>query len=89
MNTFRIISKILKALGNERRLKIICFLKKSREASVSDVAGYLRISLRSTSKHLIVLNNVGIVEKEQRSKMVFYRLSRNHSSYIKEVVRSL
>jgi len=71
------LEKILKALANRRRLAIIKYLKRMREATVSDIAHEIRLSFRSTSKHLLVLRAADIVDCEQRSLMVFYRLAPN------------
>lgn len=68
--------KILKALANRRRLKIIEYLGGGRKASVSELAGYLKLSFKSTSKHLAVLKGADIVESEQVSLACFYRLTK-------------
>lgn len=71
------MEKQMKALANRRRLTIIVYLKKTREASVGNIAREIRLSIWATSKHLGVLYAAGIVEKEQRSAEVFYRLASN------------
>lgn len=68
------LEKTLKALANRRRLAIIKYLKEHKEASVGDIAGAINLSFRSTSKHLAVLSAADIVEREQRSLQMFYRL---------------
>ena len=75
MNTTKEVEKQMKALANKRRLAILAYLKKTREASVGDIAGEIRISFWATSKHLGVLYAAGVVEKEQRSSEVFYRFA--------------
>lgn len=66
--------KIFKALGNERRLKIIKILSRRRFLSVSQIADDLRLSVRSTSKHLLILEAEGLVSRRQRRSKVFYSL---------------
>ena len=46
------MERVLKALANRRRLAMVSFLKKKKEASVGDVAEALRLSVKATSKHL-------------------------------------
>lgn len=70
----RDLEKSLKALANKRRLAILRFLKKQREAPVKQVAREIKLSMKSTSKHLIILSAVDIIEKDQRGLNVFYRL---------------
>lgn len=67
--------KILKALANPRRLRIILLLKRHRNANVSFVAEKLDLSFRSTSKHLLKLEEAGLIERRQQSRDVFYQLS--------------
>jgi len=69
------LEKSLKALANRRRLAILKHLKKSKEASVGDIASEIHLSFKSTSRHLAVLASADIIEKDQRSLRVFYRIS--------------
>lgn len=64
-----------KALANRRRLAILLFLKKRREATVGDIAEAIKLSFKSTSRHLAVLANAGVIDREQRSLNVFYHIA--------------
>ncbi|MEK7566911.1 MAG: metalloregulator ArsR/SmtB family transcription factor [Patescibacteria group bacterium] len=66
--------KVLKALANRRRLNIVKYLKKEKEATVGDIAEAIKLSFKSTSRHLAVLSAADIVDKEQRGLGVWYRL---------------
>ncbi|KKT14573.1 MAG: Transcriptional regulator, ArsR family protein [Parcubacteria group bacterium GW2011_GWF2_44_8b] len=81
--------KILKALANRRRLAIIDLLRKGNEKSVGEIADNIKLSFRATSKHLSVLMNVDILEKEQRSLQMFYSLNKNAPSMVKQLLRIL
>lgn len=70
----RKLAKIFKALGNERRLKILKILSRRRFLSVGQIADDLRLSVRSTSKHLLILETAGLVSRRQRRSKVFYSL---------------
>lgn len=70
------LERPLKALANRRRLAILKYLKKNKEASVVEIAGAIRLSFKATSKHLAVLAGADIVEREQRSLFMFYRIAR-------------
>lgn len=80
------LEKIYKALANRRRLAIIKLLKNKREASVGEIAEQLKLSFRSTSRHLAVLRNVDIIEKDQRGLLVFYSLNHEFHPAIKQVL---
>ncbi|MDO8471439.1 MAG: metalloregulator ArsR/SmtB family transcription factor [bacterium] len=81
--------RILKALANKRRLAIVKFLKKRGEKTVGDIAEEIKLSFKATSKHLGVLFTSDIVEKEQRSLRMFYRLSSQPHHIAKYVSNSL
>ena len=69
------LEKPLKALANRRRLAIVKYLKQNREASVGEIASAIKLSFRATSRHLGVLAAADILDKEQRSLAVYYRLA--------------
>ncbi len=71
------LEKFLKALANRRRIAIVRFLKKRKEAPVGDISKEIKISFRATSRHLNVLASADILEKEQRNVQVFYRINNN------------
>lgn len=78
--------KILKALANRRRLEIIQYLKKEKEATVGDIAAQIKLSFKSTSRHLAVLFAADLVEKEQRSLSAFYSLTSNPAAIARGVI---
>ena len=65
----------LKVLANRRRLAILDFLRRKKEADVTAISQAIRLSFTSTSKHLNMLERAGFIGKEQRSVNVFYHLS--------------
>ncbi|OHB14690.1 MAG: hypothetical protein A2431_00585 [Candidatus Zambryskibacteria bacterium RIFOXYC1_FULL_39_10] len=69
------IEKILKATASRRRLAIFNCLQGKKELSVSTIAKQIKLSFRSTSKHLSILYAADLLEKEQRSVLMFYKLS--------------
>ena len=88
-NMLKETEKQMKALANKRRLAILQYLKKSREAAVGDIAGEIKLSFTATSKHLGVLYAGGMVEKDQRGLMIFYSLARVLHSATKHVIATL
>ena len=69
------LERIYKALANHRRLMIVSYLKRVRQATVGDIAAEIKLSFNATSKHLGILAGVGILDREQKSLMVFYSLA--------------
>ncbi len=80
--------KMLKAFANRRRLAIVKYLKRG-EAAVGDIAGEINLSFRSTSRHLAVLTAAEILEREQRSSQVYYRLVPPQNSVTRAIINSL
>ena len=73
------LEKILKALANKRRIMVLKYLKQSGKVSVGDIAEHIKLSFKSTSRHLNVLSSVDVLEKEQVGLTVFYFLPKtNH-----------
>lgn len=83
------IERILKVLANRRRLAIIQYLRKNKEAKVGDIADEIKLSFKATSKHLGLLLNADIVEREQRSLQMWYTLSPTQNYIAKYISNSL
>ena len=79
----------IKALSNKRRLLIVRFLRGKRSAPVGEIATSIKLSFKATSKHLSILYSAGIVEKEQVSLQMLYRLSPEMSHVAKYISNSL
>ena len=69
------VERILKALANKRRLAILWYLKREKEATVGQIGKEIKLSLKATSKHLNILHAADIVERDQRGLQMFYRIS--------------
>ena len=72
---FKDLERVTKALANRRRLAILAYLKIARQASVGDIAEEIDLSFKATSKHLGILSAAGILERDQRSLQMLYRLA--------------
>ncbi len=68
---------IFRVLGNINRLKIIIMLSTRKEMTVTNIANELKISLKATSRHLIMLQNFDLLESEGRGGFVHYSLGKH------------
>ena len=68
-------STIFRALANPNRLKIIKILSSGESLPVSMIARDIKISLKSTSKHLIMFKNLDILDAVRKQGRVFYSLN--------------
>jgi ArsR family transcriptional regulator, virulence genes transcriptional regulator len=66
-------SALLKAMGNEQRLLILCKLVE-HELSVGDLQAGLELSQSALSQHLAVLREAGFVNTRREAQTVFYSL---------------
>ena len=80
------LEKILKALANKRRIAILKFIKKSGRTSVGDIAEAIKLSFKATSKHLMILSNADILEKEQISLTMLYFLPKDHHPIVSKLL---
>jgi len=72
-DVFRRQARVLKALANESRLKIVDRLSRG-ECSVGDLAELVGSDRSTVSKHLAVLRAHGIVNDDRRGNTVYYTL---------------
>ena len=78
---------IFKALGNINRLKIIQMLANGRSLNVTDIAGKIRVSIKSTSRHLMILRNLDLLDSEGKNGHVFYSLNKNAPEDFKKAIK--
>ena len=81
--------KILKALANKRRLEILKYLKNKKRASVGEIARSIKLSFKSTSRHLSVLSAIDIFEKEYDRLNIFYSMSPRLPTLVQRVISLL
>ena len=78
--------KILKALANRRRLQIVKYLKNNKFATVTNIVSHIKLSYKSTSKHLAVLHGAGLVDKEQKNLYMFYFIVKPLPKIAKQII---
>lgn len=64
---------VFKALGNPARLILVRTLQEG-ERCVCDLVEAAGLGWSTTSKHLDILREAGVVDSEKRGQQVFYRL---------------
>ncbi len=82
-------AKIFRALSNENRLKIIQLLHRRRAMMVTGVAEQVKLSFKATSKHLIMLSQLGILHHDARDGKVYYSLSPTPRLDVKYILRKV
>jgi len=67
-------ASLMKAVGNENRLIILCTLKES-ELSVGQLLERVDLSQSALSQHLAVLRHEGLVSTRREAQTIYYSLS--------------
>jgi len=70
---FRNQARVMKALANEARLKIVDRLSRG-ECSVGELVALVQLDQSTVSKHLAVLRAHGIVRDRREGNTVYYML---------------
>jgi ArsR family transcriptional regulator len=65
--------KIFEALASGPRRRILAYLSKT-ELTTTDLAVRFQMTAPSMSRHLLVLENAGLVTSERRGSRVYYQL---------------
>src|SRR5260221_6640237 len=67
-------AQLLKLLGHEKRLLVLCFLAARGEMTVGELVGVAKLSQSALSQHLAKLRADGLVEFRRASQTLHYRV---------------
>ena len=84
----RAAANLLKALGNEHRLLILCTLING-ELSVGELNARVALSQSALSQHLASLREAGLVTTRKEAQTVFYRLQGEEAIKVISVLQSI
>lgn len=79
---------LLKQLGNEHRLMILCTLGAG-EMSVGELNERVPLSQSALSQHLASLRTAGLVLTRKEAQTVYYRLAGDEALKVIEVLQSI
>jgi DNA-binding transcriptional ArsR family regulator len=79
---------LLRTIGNERRLMILCELGRG-ELSVGRLAQIIGLSQSALSQHLAVLRQNGLVRTRRDSQTIYYSLDGDEAQRIIETLYGL
>jgi ArsR family transcriptional regulator len=71
------LSRLLKVISDENRLRILCFLKEE-EKCVCEIYSNLGISQNLTSSHLKVLKDFGLIDVRSEWKRNYYSINKKN-----------
>lgn len=65
---------LMRQLGNDRRIMILCFLIDEGEVTVTRLAQHVGLSMSAVSQHLKVLRWDGLVASRRQGAEIHYRI---------------
>ncbi|WLV25218.1 metalloregulator ArsR/SmtB family transcription factor [Aciduricibacillus chroicocephali] len=80
MVTYEETGIFLKTIGEETRLKIVCYLARD-SFCVCEIVQLLGMSQPSVSQHLRKLKAAKIITEEKRGRWTFHSLNTDHPQY--------
>lgn len=66
---------MLRTLGNEQRLLLLCLLAEHVELSVGALHAYVDLSQSALSQHLARMREDGLVEFRREAQTLYYRIA--------------
>lgn len=80
---------MLRALGNERRLMILCLLIDSGEMSAGELAAEVGISQSALSQHLAKMREEGLVDFRREAQSIHYRIADPNAKRLIALLKSI
>jgi len=65
---------LLRAVGNEHRLLVLCLLLEYREMTVRNLNDYVPLSQSALSQHLAKMREEGLITYRRESQTLYYRI---------------
>ena len=85
----RKLERLMKALANRRRMEIIRYLFQHKKSTVGILSEHLKLSFKSTSKHLGSLKSTEIIDGEQSGLSIYYSLSEPIHPIVKLIISNI
>lgn len=82
-------AEFLRALSNESRLLVLCYLSETGEMSVGQIADRVGLSQSALSQHLARLRDGGFVSTRKEAQTVFYRLCDPRAEQLLDLLHNL
>jgi DNA-binding transcriptional ArsR family regulator len=82
-------AQLLKLLGNEKRLLILCFLAERGEMTVGQLVHAVKLSQSALSQHLAKLRVDRLVEYRRTSQTLHYRVADRRAMRMLHVLKEI
>jgi ArsR family transcriptional regulator, virulence genes transcriptional regulator len=82
-------AQLLKLLGNEKRLLILCFLAARGEMTVGELVDVVKLSQSALSQHLGKLRADGLVAFRRTSQTLHYRVVDKRALHVLQALKEI
>jgi ArsR family transcriptional regulator, virulence genes transcriptional regulator len=82
-------AQLLKLLGNEKRLLVLCFLAARGEMTVGEIVDVVDLSQSALSQHLGKLRADGLVTFRRTSQTLHYRVADKRTLRVLQVLKEI
>jgi DNA-binding transcriptional ArsR family regulator len=82
-------ARLLKLLGNEKRLLVLCFLSVRGEMTAGELVGVVKLSQSALSQHLARLRADGLVAFRRTSQTLHYRVADKRALQVIGVLKEI
>jgi ArsR family transcriptional regulator, virulence genes transcriptional regulator len=82
-------ARMLKLIGNERRLLILCSLAAQGEMKVGDIVEAVGLSQSALSQHLALLRADRLVTFRRESQTLYYRISDPRAARLLKLLKDM
>ncbi len=82
-------AQLLKLLGNEKRLLVLCFLAASGEMTVGELVDVVKLSQSALSQHLARLRADGLVTFRRTSQTLHYSVADRNALRVLRVLKDI
>ena len=79
-------ANMLKAIAHPMRIAVISFLEEGKKLTVTEIHELLNIEQSTTSHHLGILKDKGVLSSKREGKNTYYFLKHNNLRQIVECV---
>lgn len=82
-------TRIIKALADENRIRIICLLKFKKDLCVCELTELIGLAQPTISSHLKLLENAGLIESYKDGLWVNYNILSDLESFSGQFIQAL
>jgi DNA-binding transcriptional ArsR family regulator len=82
-------AELLRLIGNENRLLILCRLIAEEELSVGDIAEAVGVSQSALSQHLARMREQKVVAARREGQTIFYRIADPYARRIVHLLKEI